>query len=169
MDEFVLAARTGNMHAINQRTDWVSLRASMKKDLQQRAKSMLGKTTGLNMSDASLNALVDYYVKPANIPTLFYYRSQYARDIHPREFIRRSYFTALDEFVVEVGYPPQSDKPWTAYIEPVKILFKLDGFQWRLKQIIPPLYVVPQKVPVQIVQTQEETNNTEISDQSSSP
>jgi hypothetical protein len=147
LNEFIYAARTGNIHAISRRTDWGALRQSMKQDLKRRAASHLGEITGHAMTPEAVDAMVDYYVTPANIPTLFYYRNTYAQDINPSDFIRRAYFTSLSQFVVEMGYPPQGDKPWVSYLEPVRLVFELEGMEWRLKNIVPPLYVVPTDAP----------------------
>lgn len=150
INELTYAAKVGNINSFNKRTDWNSIKSSLKADLKARMKSVLGKTSGYAMPDEAIDAMVDYYVTPANIPTLFYYKNKYHQEVPPEDFIRAVEFNSLSEFTLDLALPAQTDKPWLAYMEPVRVVFILDGVDWKIKKIITPLYTLPKHSPTSI-------------------
>ena len=63
-----MAAKNGNIHKLNTRTDWTELRAWMKEDLRARTKTIQAKSSGYEMTEKAVDDLVDYYVQPTNLP-----------------------------------------------------------------------------------------------------
>lgn len=141
------AAKKGDIHSLKTRTDWAELRAWMKKDLRSRTQTIAAKSSGYDMSEKAVDDLVDYYVQPANLPSLIYFQSQLAKDIDVEDFVRSVRFTGMKEMTMEISFPPQEDKPWVNYLEPVRAVFQLDNMTWKLKQLHTPLYLVPTKAP----------------------
>ncbi len=150
INELTYAAEVGNVNSFKKRTDWDAIKSSLKSDLKTRMKSVLGKTSGYAMPDEAIDAMVDYYVTPANIPTLFYYKNKYHQEVPPEDFIRSVEFNSLSEFTLDLALPVQADKPWLAYMEPVRVVFTLDGVDWKIKKIVTPLYALPKHSPTSI-------------------
>lgn len=132
------AARSGNIHALNEYTDWNSVRNWMKKDLKQR---------DVATSPEKVDKLVDYYVRPENLPSLLYYYKTAAGGASPEAFIRDARFSGMTEITVELAAPPQFDKPWISNLQPVRAVFALDGLQWKLKRLDAPDYLIPADAP----------------------
>lgn len=142
-----VAAKNGDIFSLKNRTDWPELRAWMKDDLHKRTKTIAAKSSGYDMSDQAVDDLVDYYVQPANLPSLIYFHNQLASNVNVEDFVRNVRFTGMKEMTMEISFPPQEDKPWVNYLEPVKAVFQLDNMTWKLKKLHTPLYLVPQKAP----------------------
>ncbi|MDB5478022.1 MAG: hypothetical protein JWM96_517 [Alphaproteobacteria bacterium] len=141
--EFATAAREGNMYVLSANTDWDSVRDGLKRDLKERAAS----SDTLPRDEAALDELVDYYVRPQNLPSLLYYYNANAAHINPADFVRDVSLSGITQFTVEIGAPPQFDKPWLNNLEPVRATFALDGLNWKLKQIHAPDYLIPASAP----------------------
>ncbi len=142
-----VAAEQGDLYSLNTRTDWAELRAWMKEDLQRRSQTIAAKSSGYDMSQQEIDDLVDYYVQPANLPSLIYFHNKMASNIQPREFVRNIRFTGLNEMTMELSFPPQAEKPWVNYLEPVRAVFQLDNMTWTLKKLHTPFYLIPTKAP----------------------
>ncbi len=143
------ATLKGDVNALKERTDWNALRESIKLDLEERTQSEYAKSAGLNLSKKEIHNLVDFYIRPENVPMLFYYHSQFAPDIPPRDFIRSAKMLGFKELVMNVAYPAQDDRPWIESLEPVQIVFRLDNsFKWRLVDMNAPFYVIPRQAPL---------------------
>ncbi len=142
-----VAAKNGDIHSLKNRTDWSELRAWMKEDLRNRTKTIAAKSSGYEMSEKEVDDLVDYYVQPANLPSLIYFHNQLADNVDIEDFVRNVRFTGMKEMTMEISFPPQEDKPWINYLEPVKAVFQLDNMKWKLKKLHTPLYLVPTKAP----------------------
>lgn len=142
------AARQGDLYVLIDGTDWVSVRDELKRDLKSRAKT----NASLPNQDSIVEELVDFYVRPANVPDLVnLYRSSASR-VDPKVFVRDIRFSGFAEMTVEIATPPQFNKPWLNALEPVRAVFKLDGFgpeglSWRLKKIDAPDYLIPTQAP----------------------
>lgn len=142
-----MAAEKGDIYSLKKRTDWAELRAWMKQDLRKRTQTIAAKSSGYEMSEKEVDDLVDYYVQPANLPSLIYFHNQLASNIDAEDFVRNVRFTGMKEMTMEISFPPQEDKPWVNYLEPVKAVFQLDNMKWKLKKLHTPLYLVPTKAP----------------------
>jgi hypothetical protein len=140
--DFAIAARQGNIYALNENTDWASVRDWMKRDLKQRPRFATG-ITPVSKADE----LVEYYVRPENLPSLLYYYNTNARHMDPEAFVRDVRFSGITEITVEIAAPPQLDKPWINQLEPVRAVFQLEGLGWKLKKLNAPDYLIPSEAP----------------------
>ena len=137
------AARTGHIHKLADAADWESLRSHLKQDLKERPATMRG------LGPDAIDQLVDHYVRPQNLGLLVaHYNAGPVRDIPPEAFIRQARFSGLTELTLELGPPPQFDKPWMNELEPVRAVFALDGLSWKLKRISAPDYLLPSTLPM---------------------
>lgn len=144
IEEFEQAVELGKIHVFVKQTDWQSVRKGMKDDLKRRALH----NVSLPQEAVTVDRLVEYYVRPENVPELLRYYNNKVSHIRPRDFIRSIYFTGLTEVTVELAIPPQLDKPWLNHQEPVRAVFRLVGTQWLLKKFDAPDYLVPTQAPV---------------------
>jgi hypothetical protein len=135
------ATRQGNIHALNEKTDWTSVRNWLKQDLKQRAAAE---------QSAKVDQIVDYYVRPENLPSLLYYYNTSANHVKPEAFVRDARFSGITQITVEFAAPPQFDKPWLEKLKPVRAVFELDGLDWKLKRIDAPDYLIPTAAPATI-------------------
>lgn len=142
--EISTAAREGELYKLTKAMDWNSVRESLKEELKQKANPH----NGLPTRAEEVDALVDYYVRPQNLETLVtLYHSSPAKNMNPESFIRGVRFSGITEMTIELASPPQFDKPWMNYLEPVRAVFALDGMTWKLKRISAPDYLIPTRMP----------------------
>lgn len=139
IDDISIAVTSGNIHMLVKNTDWESVRHHMKRDLQHRSRH----NVSLPQKPHELSALVDYYIRPENVPVLFEAYRRKASHMNVRDFVRRSYFSGLTEVTLELASPPQFDKPWLNRQPPVRAVFKLRGMGWTLHHIDAPDYLIP--------------------------
>jgi hypothetical protein len=132
------ATRQGNIHALNEHTDWQSVRDWLKKDLKARPAAA---------QNDKVDNLVDYYVRPENLPNLLYFYNTIGGHVSPEAFVRDIRFSGITQITVEMAAPPQFDKPWMNKLEPVRAVFELDGLEWKLKRITAPDYLIPASAP----------------------
>lgn len=146
VDQFATAARQGDIHVLNEGTDWTSVRNWLKSDLKMRHKGD-SQNTSVTNKPQQVDEIVDYYVRPENLPSLLYYYNENAGHVKPEAFVREVHFTGLREITVEIGAPPQLDKPWMNSLAPVRAIFELEGSGWKLKRLDAPDYLIPTQAP----------------------
>lgn len=147
VQEFEEAVALGKIHVFVQQTDWQTVRKGMKDDLKRRALH----NVSLPQQAGTVDELVEYYVRPDNVPELLRYYNNKASHVKPRDFIRNIYFTGLTEVTIELAIPPQPDKPWLNQQEPARAVFRLIGTQWLLKKLEAPDYLIPTQVPARVI------------------
>lgn len=145
--KLVQATRTGDIATIERLTDWDSLRDWLKNDLKERADTAVAKSTGHALSDEEINNLVDFYIRPGNIPSLFYFQRELAPNVSPDKFIRDVKFDGVDRMIMTIAFPPQPDKPWITSLEPVRAIFQLENIEWKLVELHTPFYLLPKSAP----------------------
>lgn len=137
------AARAGEVYKLAQSADWESLRKHLKSDLKKRSKA------SKHLNPDQIDRLVDYYVRPQQLGLLVaHYNAGPVRDMPPEAFIRQARFSGLTELTLELAPPPQFDKPWMNNLEPMKVVFALDGLSWKLKRVSAPDYMLPTTLPL---------------------
>lgn len=143
INEVTRAVAQGQIHIFTKNTDWNHLRSELKADLKQRATYNLS----LPQNEAVLENVVDYYVRPENMPDLLHYYKKHAAHLQIRDFIRRIYFSGLTEMTIEIAPPPQLDKPWLNRQAPMRAVLRLQGTRWVLKELDAPDYLIPSRTP----------------------
>lgn len=143
VNEINTAVAQGNIHLFVKHTDWQSVRKGLKHDLKQRAIH----NVSLPQEPAVVDKLIEYYVRPGNVPDFLYYYNSKASHLQAKDFIRNVYFSGLTEVTVEIASPPQLDKPWLNHQEPTRAVFRLIGTQWLLKKVDAPDYLIPTQAP----------------------
>lgn len=139
ISDLASAAKSGNIYELKNKTDWASVRDWMKRDLKQRAAIE---------QNAKVDKLVDYYVRPENLPSLLYFYNANAKGVSPEAFVRDVRFSGITQITIEMAAPPQFDKPWMNGLQPVRAVFELDGMEWKLKRINAPDYLIPHDAPL---------------------
>lgn len=142
--DFAQAAKQGNIYALKLHTDWASVKENLKDDLLHRAHKP---ASDLPKDAGAVNELVEYYVRPDNLPQLLSAYRNMAGPVSPDAFVRDARLSGIREITVELGIPPQLDKPWLNNLEPVRAVFALNRKGWVLKKVIAPDYLIPSKAP----------------------
>jgi len=145
--KLIKATKTGDIATIDHLTDWAALRDWLKEDLKHRADSAIAKSTGHALSDEKIDKLVDFYIRPDNIPSLFFFQKEVAPNVNPADFIRDVTFDGVSRMVVTIAFPPQEDKPWINSLEPVRAIFELENMEWKLVELHTPFYLLPKDAP----------------------
>ncbi len=144
VDQIATATREGNIYSLNAQTDWPSVRNWLKADLKQR--SVHNGTSSPDKAE-QVDGIVDYYVRPENLPSLLYYYNANAAHVNPEAFVRDVRFSGITEVTVEIAAPPQFDKPWMNNLQPVRAVFELEANGWKLKKLDAPDYLIPTRAP----------------------
>jgi hypothetical protein len=151
IDEMVAAVQADNAAAIGARTDWDGLKKQLKEDIaaQKKAYGQMGAAIGPN--ESQIPVIVDHYVNQQGIVTALYYRQQLFKDVPVRDFIDSTGFALPYGFQVTVAYPKSQAAANPAFAAmrdrmKVKVVFGLDGFTWKIREMHVPLYMVPVNV-----------------------
>ena len=151
VDELATAARQGDFHVLQKHTDWDSVRNWLKTDLKKRSTVNTANTAAARPDQ--VDQIVDYYVRPDNLPSLLYYYNANAGHVSPEAFVRDVRFSGITQVTVEIAAPPQFDKPWLNNQPPVRAVFDFDlkEMGWKLKKLDAPDYLIPTRVPNAVV------------------
>lgn len=142
------SARNFSIADIRERTDWDSLRAWLKKDLNRRTQSYIAQSGGFNMTDQEIKNLVDFYVQPVNLPLLFYYHRQRAANTDPGSFIRSTKMISPIRMQMELNYPAsEKTVAWKKNLPPLVAEFEFKEMSWKLTKLHTPLHLLPNRVP----------------------
>lgn len=134
---FSTAAQQGNAFMIRNNTDWDSVRSWLKEDLKNRP-GMGGVESG-----KKVDSMVDALVQPDVVDMMIAAYQSKAGHINPADFVRQTRFSGLMEMTMTIAPPPQMGQPWLNTLEPVRLIFSLDGFSWKLKRVEAPDYLLP--------------------------
>jgi hypothetical protein len=151
IDEMVDAAHRADVTAFSNRIDWAGAREYAKADLAKQKGGIGGDQMG--PSKTEIPRVVDYYMQPANLDILFYYREELFPNVPEKDFIQSVSYSPPYGFTVTVGIPKNMGvrgggevpealrdrlKAWAT--------FRLDGFTWKLREFTVPLFIVPSTV-----------------------
>ena len=146
VERLASATQHGNIHVLNNVIDWDSVRNNLKKDLMERKIQTSG--ADLPTQPEAIDELVNYYVRPGNLPMLLnIYKQGAASRINPRDFVRDAHFSGIREITLNVSAPPQLEKPWINKLDPIEMVMSLEPTGWKVKRIRPPEYMIPTSAP----------------------
>lgn len=148
IDELVMSVHNKDVAAVSARIDWEDLRVQLKTDIAAQKKAYGQAGAGIGPIDSRIPAIVDHYIKEDGIKTAFYYREQLFRDVPERDFIDSTGFALSFGFQVTLAYPKSQAvaNPMAMAMRDrmkVKLVFGLDGFTWKIREMHVPLYMVP--------------------------
>lgn len=95
----------------------------------------------------AVDELVNYYVRPENLPMLIDMYKTAAREIDPKAFVRDVRFSGIREITMHVSPPPQFNMPWVNRLQPVEVVLSLETSGWKMKRVRPPEYLIPISAP----------------------
>lgn len=144
VDNITQAANSGNIYVLNKAVDWNSVRDNMKQDILNNHHNEM---VGLPNQPQEVEKLVNYYVRPDNVPVLLSMYKKVAPTIDTRSFVHDVRFSGIREITMEIAAPPQLDKPWINRLHPVEMVLLLEPTGWKLKRIRPPEYMIPTRIP----------------------
>ncbi len=145
VERIATATQQGNIHALNSIIDWDSVRKNLKKDILERHPAQ---GTDLPTQPEAVDELVNYYVRPGNLPMLLnIYKEGAASRIDPRDFVRDAHFSGIREITLNVSAPPQLEKPWINKLRPIEMVMSLEPTGWKVKRVRPPEYMIPTSAP----------------------
>lgn len=140
------ATQRGDIHVLNTAIDWDSVRNNLRKDLLER--TIQAHEANLPTQPEAVDELVNYYVRPGNLPMLLnLYKEGAASRIDPRDFVRDAHFSGIREITLNVSAPPQLEKPWINKLHPIEMVMSLEPSGWKVKRIRPPEYMIPTSAP----------------------
>lgn len=148
--EVVSAIERADIDALAARVDFEALRAFLKEDIrrQKTDTSPLGRhMTSAGPSIDKIDAVVDYYVQPANIEILYYMRNSAAADVPVQSFVVSRGYAPPYGFALTFGAPPELVQDSAAKLAAerykVRAVFGLSGFKWKITELHAPLFMVP--------------------------
>lgn len=149
VDELVAAAKADDAEAVAARVDWDGLRAQLK-ELIRAQKAAMGQHAAMaGPDDAQIDAVVDYYVMPENIPILFYHHDLIFPGVAEEDFIHSVSYYPPFGWQMTVGYPKNAEGQGGELATlaqdrlKVRLIFRLDGLTWKLSEMQVPIYMVP--------------------------
>ena len=149
IDELIADSRRGDVTAAAARFDWPDLRAYMKQNMLEvrKATAMFG---DVGPSESQIPLVVDYYVKPENIGIAFYLHTQMFPQIREEDFIDSTGYAFPFGFQMTLGVPKnisQDEIPQALRDKAkVRLVFRLDGLTWKVKEMHVPPFMVPTRV-----------------------
>ena len=149
INELIADSRRGDVAAAAARFDWPELRAYMKQNMVEvrKATAMFG---DVGPSESQIPAVVDYYVQPENIGIAFYLHTEMFPQVKEEDFIDSTGYAFPLGFEMTLGVPKSisSDEIPQALRDKakVRIVFRLDGLTWKVKEMHVPPFMVPTTV-----------------------
>jgi hypothetical protein len=148
IDELVMAVHNKDVAAVSARIDWEGLKAQLKEDIAAQKKAYGQAGTAIGPIASRIAPVVEHYIKEDGIKTAFYYREQLFKDVPERDFIDSTGFALPFGFQVTLAYPVSqaAANPMAMAMRDrmkVKVVFGLDGFTWKIREMHVPLYMVP--------------------------
>lgn len=147
-EELIAASRRDDAEAFAARVDWEGLRAFLKEDIAAQKKQLGPQRSAAGPAPANIAKVVDHYVRPENIPVAYYYHAELFPQVKEEDFISASGFAPPFGFYVTLAYP-KSD-PLRLGMPALmherfraRLVFRLDGFTWKISELHLPLYMVP--------------------------
>ena len=145
INDFATATQNGDIYRLSSTLDWNSVRAHLKQDIL--SDNVRSEHAGLPTQPEAVNELVNYYVRPENVPMLISMYKNGARDIDPKAFIQEVNFSGWREITMHIAAPPQFQQPWINRLKPVEVIMTLETSGWKIKRIRPPEYLIPTSAP----------------------
>ncbi len=146
INSFASATENGDIYRLNNTLDWNSVRNNLKHDIL--ANTLRSEAAGLPTQPEVVDQLINYYVRPENIPVLINLYKNGAREIDPRAFVQDINFSGWREITMHVAAPPQFNQPWINRLKPVEVNLVLETSGWKVKRIRPPEYLIPTSAPI---------------------
>lgn len=149
IDELIADSRRGDVAAADARFDWPELRAYMKENMVavRKATAMFGE---VGPSESQIPGIVDYYVQPENIGIAFYLHTELFPQIKEEDFIDSTGYAFPFGFQMTLGVPKnisQDEIPQGLRDKAkVRLVFRLDGLTWKVKEMHVPPFMVPTRV-----------------------
>ncbi|MBI1216625.1 MAG: DUF2939 domain-containing protein [Alphaproteobacteria bacterium] len=151
--ELISDSRRADVQGFDARVDWDALRANLKAELTEKKKSLGSNGASIGPALSEIGKVVDYYIQPGNIGVAYYFHTDMFPTIKEEDFISSSGYAFPFGYQITLGYPkgiPANDIPKLILDRmKVKLVFRLDGLTWKLKEIEVPLFMTPQQVPGQ--------------------
>lgn len=151
IEEITDITRRSDVDAAAALVDWEHLRGFLKEDIAGQKKKMGSYAASVGPAEEMIGKIVDYYVLPENIDILFYYRELLFPQAEIHDFIHSEGFYPPFGFQVTLGYPKSlpARGDMSAVLRDkmtARLVFRLDGFSWKLKEAHVPLFMVPKQI-----------------------
>lgn len=144
--EMISASRANDVAAFGNRVDWEAVRAFLKEDLGRQKQAPHASAVG--PAAAKVSGIVDYYVRPENIPVLYHYHDTLFAEVREEDFILSSGYVFPLGFDVTLAYP--ASNPLNLGMPKLmherlraRFVFGLDGLTWKIREMHVPLMMVP--------------------------
>jgi len=158
IDDIVVAAEFNDREKIAQYIDWDTLRSSLKKDLKKRlsVENTAGNAWGgrgkIGPAVNDVDDIIDYYVQPKAIGTLFWLKKKYAHEMPFEDFVEKTDFNGLTGFKAVLSNPDSridgvSDTDMETGNAVIAYFSMQDGMKWQLIHMDIPLVYIPTDIP----------------------
>ena len=161
LDDVLKQAGQRDFESLQGRINWIELRDNLKQGLkdQKQAMESLGFGNlqgGPRLED--IDAVVDYYVQPANLRVLMGLKDRHFKTTEPDAFVHDTGLVSAWAWKATFGLPVKSvdredilSKQQKKLVSrarsslTVSLIFTLDGFKWRVTDMNVPLFLVPDR------------------------
>ena len=161
IDEIMQNAENDNVEELEKRIDFPALRRNLKDHIKAQKDAV--QKIGIGNLDGgparnNIDGVVDYYVQPENIKVLLALKDRHFGNASVDAFLHNtgwvSPFSPLTwqaVFGLPVAGMNRNDDPRAALVNrarssvQVKLVFRLDGLTWRVREMHVPLFLVPER------------------------
>lgn len=144
--EMIAASRANDAAAFDGRVSWEAVRAFLKEDIARQKQAP--QASAIGPAAAKVGSIVDYYIRPENIPVLYHYHDTLFAHVREEDFIVSSGYVFPLGFDVTLAYP--ASNPLNLGMPKLmhdrlraRFVFGLDGLTWKIREMHVPLMMVP--------------------------
>ncbi|HYD18705.1 MAG TPA: hypothetical protein VEF76_09520 [Patescibacteria group bacterium] len=148
VEELIAASRRNDAAAFAARIDWDAVKNRLKDDLHDARKGGIF-TANFGPSEAQIVPVVEHYIRPENVPVVFYFRDKLFKGVPEEDFIESTGFAPPFGFFVTLAYPKTGPGAVSGDMRAlrdrlqVRFVFRLSGMTWKVREMHVPLFMVP--------------------------